>query len=321
MDREVKVSVVVPVYNAQKTLAKCIESLIDQTLKELEIILINDGSTDGSQQIIDQYALKFPSRIKKVTQENGGQGKARNEGLKLCKGSYIGFLDADDYMEPTMYEKMYAAAVTQDAEMTMCDYYDIDESVCKTVRVKDVKNLRELLVDPRVAPWNKLYLAETIKSSGVIFREGLIYEDTAFYANLIPYIRSYAIIHEPLVYHINWSGSTTGRAEVRRYIQMFDIMDGIVQYYQKHSFFNEYFDELEYFYSKMLLGSSFQRIASLDDVKERNYFLMESLKKVETIFPDFRRNKYYKGTKMQFYLYAMNQATVTWIGRLVHRII
>ena len=313
-----KVSVVVPIYNAEKTLKKCIDSLLSQTMTELEIILVNDGSTDGSQKIIDEYVLKFPGRILSFVQENGGQGKARNQGIRLCSGTYIGFVDSDDYVEASMYETMYKLAIKEHADMVMCDYYDICDKVCKVIRVKDITETKQLLIDPKVSPWNKLYLASRIKESGVEFREGLIYEDTAFYVNLVPHIRKCINVHQPFVYHINWPGSTTGLIGAQRYIQMFEIMDGIVGYYHSNLFYDTFFEELEYLYSKMLLGSSFQRLASLEDKKMRNVYLKESLEKVLREFPKFRKNKYYRGTKLQLYVFIINKVTVTWVGKLIY---
>lgn len=318
MSKQIKVSIVVPVYNAEDTLEKCVDSLLSQTLEEIEIVLINDGSTDNSQKIIDKYSLNFPDKVRVIIQDNGGQGKARNEGLKICQGMYIGFLDSDDYVDPAMYQIMYETAIREDADMVMCDYFDVHDGVTKVIRVKDVEKTKQLLIDPKAAPWNKLYLSARIKESGVTFREGLIYEDTAFYANMVPYIRKCINVHEPFVYHINWSGSTTGHADVGRYIQMFDILDGILEFYQQNSLWDEYHEELEYFYSKILLGSSFLRFASLRNSKERKQYLRESLKKVKMAFPNFRSNIYYKGSKMQFYIRMMNEKSVILIGKLMN---
>lgn len=318
MSKQIKVSIVVPVYNAEDTLEKCVDSLLSQTLEEIEIVLINDGSTDNSQKIIDKYSLNFPDKVRVIIQDNGGQGKARNEGLKICQGMYIGFLDSDDYVDPAMYQTMYEAAVGEDADMVMCDYFDVHDGINKVIRVKDIEDTKQLLIDPKAAPWNKLYLAACIKESGVTFCEGLIYEDTAFYANMVPFIKKCISVHKPFVYHINWSGSTTGQADARRYAQMFEVLDEILEFYQQHSVWDEYHEELEYFYSKILLGSSFLRFAALKNSKERKPYLRESLKKVKIAFPNFRSNIYYKGSKMQFYIWMMNEKSVILIGKLMN---
>lgn len=106
----VKVSIIVPVYNVEKYLKKCLNSLVNQTLDDIEIIVVNDESPDNSQRIIDEFEKKYPSKIKTITKKNGGQGSARNEGLKVATGEYIGYVDSDDYISNTMFEKMYNTA-------------------------------------------------------------------------------------------------------------------------------------------------------------------------------------------------------------------
>ena len=115
-----KVSVIVPVYNTEKYLKKCLDSLVHQTLKEIEIILINDGSTDNSQKIIDEYVLKYPKLFKVFSQKNSGQAVARNLGIKNSKGEFIAFADSDDYLEIDAYEKAYNYAVKNN--FLFCSY-------------------------------------------------------------------------------------------------------------------------------------------------------------------------------------------------------
>ena len=105
MSSDVKVSVIVPVYNTEKYLQKCLDSLINQTLKDIEIICINDGSTDNSENIIRMFA-KEDSRIKLINQENKKQGAARNAGMKIATGEYIGFVDSDDYVDLNYFERL-----------------------------------------------------------------------------------------------------------------------------------------------------------------------------------------------------------------------
>ena len=104
---KIKVSVIVPVYNVEKFIDKCLNSLVKQSLKEIEIIVVNDGTKDNSQKIIDKYVKKYPDKIKSYIKENGGQGSARNYGLKKATGEYIGYVDSDDFVEKDMYKKLY----------------------------------------------------------------------------------------------------------------------------------------------------------------------------------------------------------------------
>lgn len=123
---DVKVSIIVPIFNMQKYLPACIESIIGQTLKEIEIILVDDGSTDKSLEICKKYAMR-DHRIKIITQDNSGVSAARNKGLEVASGEYIGFVDADDWIEREMYESMYGQAQRIKAEVILCDYVEQEE--------------------------------------------------------------------------------------------------------------------------------------------------------------------------------------------------
>lgn len=119
-----KISIIVPVYNVEDYLPRCLNSILKQTIQEIEIILINDGSTDSSGDICDQFALK-DSRITVIHQKNGGLPAARNEGIAHASGDYIGFIDSDDYIEADMYEKLYRACTQNNAKISMCGRHDV----------------------------------------------------------------------------------------------------------------------------------------------------------------------------------------------------
>lgn len=124
---EIKISVIVPVYNVKKYLPKCLDSIIAQSLKEIEIICVNDGSTDGSDKILNEYANK-DNRIKIINRKNGGLSAARNTAIPYAKGKYIGFVDSDDYIEPAMYELMYYNAEHFASQMVICAVHKIDDT-------------------------------------------------------------------------------------------------------------------------------------------------------------------------------------------------
>ena len=120
----IKISVIVPVYNVEKYLVKCLDSLVNQTLDNIEIIVVNDGSPDNSQKIIDKYVMKYPKLIKAYIKENGGQGSARNLGLKHAKGEYISFVDSDDWLDVNALEDMYNLAKKNVSDVVICDMVD-----------------------------------------------------------------------------------------------------------------------------------------------------------------------------------------------------
>lgn len=119
-----KVSVIIPVYNIEKYLAECLESVCNQTLKEIQIVVVDDGSTDGSAAICKAYAQRYPHILEYYHKENGGSASARNMGLEHARGEYIGFIDSDDWVEPDMYEKLYCTAKDNDADMVFCRSFE-----------------------------------------------------------------------------------------------------------------------------------------------------------------------------------------------------
>lgn len=170
----VVISVIVPIYNASKYLTQCIESILQQTYKELEIILINDGSTDQSGQICEKYE-KIDSRIHFISQQNGGSVKARKTGLKAASGKYIGFVDADDYIEPEMFEKLLGKMIKFDVDFIhsgmivegkkICNY---EETVMDFSLLNRVEYIKENIFKKQqmfFALWSKLFKAELIREA------------------------------------------------------------------------------------------------------------------------------------------------------------
>ena len=177
-----KISIVVPVYNVEVYLERCLESLINQTLKDIEIICVNDGSTDSSLVKLEEYAQK-DSRIKIINKQNGGIGAARNSGLEVASGEYIGFVDSDDYVDLNFYEKLYAAAVSNNSDISCATiirkrtnsqkyrvHYEKEEVYTE---LKD--KLKACNIPKCCYVWNKIYKSELIKN--MPFRAGVYFED------------------------------------------------------------------------------------------------------------------------------------------------
>ena len=189
-----KVSVIIPVYNAESYIRQCLDAVVGQTLKEIEIICVNDGSTDGSAQILEEYAKK-DERIRVITQKNGGAGAARNAGMKAATGEYYSFLDADDFFEPTMLEDAYnkASEKLYDLVIFKSDQYRSEEN--KYVFAPWVVREKEL---PPYQPfthraittnvfkvfvgwaWDKLFRAEFVKEHGLFYQEQRTTNDMLF---------------------------------------------------------------------------------------------------------------------------------------------
>jgi glycosyltransferase involved in cell wall biosynthesis len=196
MDK-IKVSIIIPIYNTEKFLSQCLDSVLNQTLNEIEIICVNDGSTDNSPQILEEYSKK-DKRIKIIDRENAGPGAARNTGIGCAKGEYIGFVDSDDWIDASMYEKLYNNAKFHKSDMVMCPIELFNESDCKLKHnlsyfalecfdesfddcVFDYKKTKDFIFSISVTTFNKIYKTEFIKNIDAKFPEGLIFEDNSFF--------------------------------------------------------------------------------------------------------------------------------------------
>ena len=164
-NNKIKVSIIVPVYGVEKYIDKCLDSLVNQTLKDIEIIVVNDGSLDNSQKIVDKYVKKYPKMVKSYIKKNGGQGSARNFGIKHSIGEYIGYVDSDDYVELDMYEKLYKKAKSKKYEIVVCGNYNVKEdysSKIEDVFVSSYQTNLENSMFGKIAVWNKIYKRELI---------------------------------------------------------------------------------------------------------------------------------------------------------------
>lgn len=182
-----KVSVIVPVYNVEKYLKRCLDSLINQTLSDIDIICINDGSKDSSLQILEQYAQK-DSRIVIYNQENSGLSVARNTGLEHASGEYIGFVDSDDWVDLDFYEKLYNSAKNNNADIAVADFIrEHPNKKPKRLKLKEEKiyttpedKFMICKVHREGCVWNKIYRTEFIHSINLKFVPKMYYEDRDF---------------------------------------------------------------------------------------------------------------------------------------------
>lgn len=206
------VSVIIPVYNAELYLAKCLESVIGQTLKEIEIICVDDGSTDNSVKIIEQYS-QSDKRIKLLKQDNKGAGAARNYGLKFAKGKYVHFLDADDWLDFSAYEKTYK--IIEETKSDVCVFlyirYDNKKQTERNVELFKIDSDKYVVTDFKkeywhfcntsVVPWNKLYSRKFLVRIGAYFDEIICANDRAFYFQVITAASKIVKYPEYLVYY------------------------------------------------------------------------------------------------------------------------
>ena len=232
----VDISIIVPIYNASKYLKKCLDSLVNQTKKELEFILINDGSTDDSESIIKSYK---DSRIKYFKRSNHGIGKTRNFGINKAVGKYIMFLDSDDYLEENACEELYKKIEKEKLDVVVCDFYRVDSNSKEVEKIISFKNTSlkdnpNLLLNINLAPWNKIYRSALNKNNNIKFIEDLKYEDAPFVALSLLKSKKIGKVDKPLInYTIHEKSETTVRDE--RIFDIIKIVDIIRSYFKDYS--------------------------------------------------------------------------------------
>ena len=313
-------SVIVPCYNGEKFIGRCLESLVNQTLQDIEIIVINDGSTDNSQDIIDSYANKYHN-IKAYKIPNSGIADARNFGVSKVETPYFGFLDCDDYTDVTMFEKMYNKAIETNAQVVVSNFYWVKGKKKKLEKEGPYNTGKDMLIHLFAVLWNKIYDTAFVRSTNIRFPSGNRYEDAYFLYCLAPNIERLAFVDEAFVHYVQHENSITNNnnEEVKNMITIFD---NILNYYAHTNRYDEYHDELEYLHIKFFLGNSFLRSARIDDKQDRDYTIQLGWNMLNDEFPDWHHNHYLKelpGLKNLYFrmVYDWNVMLFAYLFRII----
>ena len=294
-----KISIIVPMYNVEKYIDKCLNSLINQTFKNMEIIVVNDGSTDGSASIVEKYLLKHSSKIKYLEKKNGGLSSARNYGIEYATGEYIAFLDSDDYVEHNMYEEMYKLAKKENADMVECDFiWEWEYGKRVFDKRREYKTREDMMKKPRVVVWNKIFRRELINKTKARFPEGLIYEDMEFFYKILPFINKISYINKYFVHYTQREDSIS-KKQTEKTEDIFKILDNIFDYYKQNNLYHQYEKVLKKMRRRILLGSSLKRIIQIKEkhlkrrllLKTVILFFKNSLKNEELLFYDNKEKR------------------------------
>ncbi|PWM76194.1 MAG: glycosyl transferase family 2 [Clostridium sp.] len=305
-----KVSVIVPIYNVEKYLEKCINSLLSQTLEDIQIILVNDGSKDNSGNIAKEYEKNNKDRVIYVEKENGGLSDARNYGLKYATGDFIAFLDSDDYIEKNAYEEMYNKAIEENADYVECDFIWKFPNKIRVDKQYPYKNKKEMLSFVRVVAWNKLIKRQLITDNNLEFPKGLRYEDVEFTYKLIPFINKFAYVDKPFIHYVQREGSIAN-VQNERTAEIVTVLDNVIGFYKKNNIYEKYRDELEYNYARYLLCSSLKRMCKIKDKTIREKLLTESWERLNLNFPNWKENVILKTVNIgkNKYMRTVNKST------------
>ncbi len=301
-----KISVIVPVYNVEQYLRRCLDSLVNQTLNDIEIIVVNDGSPDDSQAIIDEYACKYEN-IRAFKKVNGGLSDARNFGLEYVTGEYVAFVDSDDYVQKDMYEKMYSKAKENDFDIVVCDLNYVYPGKLMEVNShikNDTTDIKKSMINIYPAAWNKLY-KRNLFDHDVRFKKGVWFEDVEFLYRLLPYVKSIGVVKEPFYQYVQREGSITSTVNKKIYDYISN-WNGIIDYYKEHDLFDEYKEELEYCYVRYIYAT-FVKQASRYDYSDYLDAVDIAIENVNKQFPDYRKNKLFKGNIKGIYLLLFNK--------------
>lgn len=285
-----KVSLIVPIYNSQNYLEKCIKSLLNQTLKDIQIILINDGSTDGSEKIIKSFD---DERIVYISKNNEGIGKTRNLGIDKATGEFLAFVDSDDYLNEHFCEYMYQKAVNDDCDLVVCDFFE-DRNTLVGIKFKDFKdtNLREtpeLINNINLGPCNKLYKKSLFDDKSNRFEENLKYEDAPFVVKMLLSANKIGKVNDYLTYYVIHSNSETTIRDKRMY-DILEITDIIVNDLKKVDYPNDSLVSL----AVMILTDYTIQQRYISDVKYRHDFINKAFKYLNNLDRKWRRCSYLK---------------------------
>lgn len=343
-----KVSIVVPIYGVEKYLHQCVDSILAQTLKDIEIILVDDGSKDKCPEIVDEYAKKDP-RIVAVHQPNGGYGRAVNHGIELAKGEYIGIIESDDWIEPTMYEKLYEKAVATNADVTKASFYVYNSFLPKEQQNKPWKSRHQDLNDAPDTPftvkeypliiafhasiWSSLYKADFVKQIPLIETRSASYQDFPFMIEVMCRANRIAVVKEPLVHYRMEDGqnSSTIRRDERLLLMPKQCLKG-KKILQKYNLFEELKEEFYYHAYSACCGfyrniywkhkkeylNAYAEIFNLADLKnlKKGYFSKYKAKNCIYITQKKLIRSLYSSKALRRFLFSLHSDSSGWLIQL-----
>ena len=300
MDYPYKLSIVALVYNLEKYLPRCLDALVNQTLQEIEILCVDDGSTDSAPQIIEEYAKKYPNKIKTFHKENGGEFTTRNYGLERAQGEYVTFVDTDDYVELNWAEKLYNAAKQNDADIAVCGFERIDLKTGKVVGkdmtkygniTKQVTPKDDFVLFINPAPWNKVYKREVIKDFRFLPFRG--FNDTLFLISTYTKVKKIAFVPDVLYHYFLRYDSQIHTVNIQDVNNLKKYLLEVKELYIKEN----KLEEMQYILDMMAfihLGISVMYRLSYDKTVSIKNEIKETIKYLDKEFPTWRKSPFLK---------------------------
>lgn len=293
-----EISVIVPVYNVKDYLEKSVGSVLKQSFTDYELILVDDGSTDGSGEIADKIKADNPDRdIKVIRQQNKGLGGARNTGIEAAVGEYLFFVDSDDTVADGCLAELDRYIKENNADIIFFDFIKVDENGKEIYYQKSYSNdggsfsldsSKDMLLIPPAA-WNKIFRRSLFTESGIRFPERLWFEDLATTVNIYTFSKKNGYIPKPFYLYLQRGGSIMNSPNCDRNIEIITAVDIVLDYYKKNGLFEKFYDELEYLAAFHIYYLSSIRVMRID----KKHKLLDTYKSYMTEnFPNFENNKY-----------------------------
>ena len=287
-----KISIIIPVYNGEKYIEKCLDSIKNQTFKDYEVLIINDGSKDNTKNLIEKYLND--KRFKLFNRTNHGIGASRNFGLDESSGEYICFIDSDDYVDKKYLEKLYNKILKENLDIVVCNYIELNEelNIEKKVKIKAFDNTTidknpELLLSINKSPWNKIYRKSILEN--IKFPTDLKYEDTEFLCKAL-YNSKIGYVDEYLNYYVIHTNSETTTMD-KRVFDILNIIDNIRKFYENsNDYIKEYIDKM----SLQILTTYTIQQRYQKDKKLAKEFINRAFNYMETNIPNYKKNLYFK---------------------------
>lgn len=296
----IKVSIIVPVYNVEEYLPRCLDSLVNQTLKDIEIICINDKSPDNSIQILRDYEGKYPDLVKVINSKvNLRQGGARNLGIKASQGEYLGFVDSDDWVHLDMYEKLYAKTTNSKYEIVYSEYQKAltTEGPFEIIKRNegvdwnsDINIIRKNFIVDTNPVWSGIYSRTLFFDYNIYFPEKLFYEDNYIVPLLVAYADNIRKVNEPLINYNIGNVSVTRSFNNENYFHRQETAKTLLFESRKRNLIN-YKDEIEYNFIKLFyINTSIGCLTKFFPIRFKE--LLGIREEIVDILPNYMQNKY-----------------------------
>lgn len=301
-------NVIVPVYNMEKYISLCIDSLLSQTYEHFRIILVNDYSTDTSLSILRDYEQRYPERILVINSDvNLKQGGARNLGIRASESDYVGFVDADDFIHPKMYELLMKEADKNGSDAVYCGYKIVDEMAVKddydtTIvaeyrpvyrKFSDNERMEMMAAHEYGSVWGGVYRRSLIEKNGLYFPEHLSYEDNFWVYALQMNINTASFLSVPLYFYRQQQDSTVHKKNATHHYDRIEIGKYLLSYAMDKHLFQKYHTVLEFLFIEVFtLNSCNLFISAFDHPQINKINQVKGL--LKDTFPKWRKNQFYK---------------------------